>query len=47
MERKFKGIRCESLDSILLAQYRDLRLLPQKAKILWPYAGRTLPHQVS
>ena len=36
-ERKFKGIRCERLDSIFLAQDRDLRLLPQKAKILWPY----------
>ena len=47
MERKFKGIRCEDLESILLAQDRDLRLLPQKAKILWPYEWRTLPYQVS
>ena len=35
------GIRCEGLDSIFLAQDRDLRLLPQKAKILWPYERRT------
>jgi len=47
MERKFKGVRCEGLHVILLAQNTDLRLLPQKAKILWPYEWRTLPYQVS
>jgi hypothetical protein len=47
MGRKFKGIRCEGMDLLLPAQDRDLRLLPQKAKILWPYERRTLPYQVS
>ena len=47
MEREFNGIRWEGLHVILLAQDRDLGLLPQKAKLLWPYKWRTLPYQVS